>query len=130
MLHFITWILNFYIWLDVWKSEFFVTRGVILKSVLFDFFFSFLDKYVSKALRFFFFYKIFFFSPGFSAIFVYAAFIYVTSLQIWDKDLLFYLRFGTAYPLEAIWQQFLSMKVIDIEVGFLKITLTLVLLKF
>ena len=50
--------------------------------------------------------------------------------QIWDKDLLLYLRFGTAYPLEAILQQLLSMKVIDIEVGFLKITLTLVLLTF
>ena len=59
------------IWLDVWESEFFVTWGVILKSVLFDFFFSFLDKYVSKALGFFIFFTKSFFFPGFSAIFVY-----------------------------------------------------------
>ena len=55
--------------MDVWESEFFVTWGVILKSVLFEFFFSFMDKYVSKALGFFIsFTKSFFFSRIFSNI--------------------------------------------------------------
>ena len=48
-----------------------MTQGVILKSVLFELFIFFLDKYVSKALRFCFFFTKSGFINGFSAIFVY-----------------------------------------------------------
>ena len=40
-------------------------------------------------------------------------------------EFLFYLRFGSSCLFEATWQQqFFSIKIINIEVGFLKITLT------
>ena len=75
-----------YIWLDVWESEFFVTRGVILKSVLFEFFFSFLDKYVSKALGFFIFFTKSFFFPDFQQ-YLYIRVVNFSTLKMYELKL-------------------------------------------
>ena len=63
-----------------------MTRGVILKSVLFEFFFSFLDKYVFKALGFFIFFTKSFFFPDFQQ-YLYIRVVNFSTLKMYELKL-------------------------------------------